>query len=698
MKRIFCVLISCAMFIMALPTMASGITVSGLSKVGELPELKYEYDISFKENNKYVLITEEVIDEDELNYLLEIFSDDNLICVNSDITEVIEASADDITFMFYDEDAVDYGFYVNKDRVLVAIANGHEMTIKQGIFKFKNTDTYNELLDFVAENRVEQKEKDEQQETEGMKNAVNITNFKTIYHASFPLARFGDPFEWGICSYVKEGDSKTTVAAYHAYFYSDDLKVLHLSDGEVLNNKFKSGTKRMVKIKNNSTSGTEYDNNLTGELYSYEVQINVAKDMRAENIKVDYTHLTSNKKFTFYPHMDKCEQVGKLPSDMFSEKNNITHRNKVENLTKLYRESISAENLYLKNSEWGVCKYSTEVSGEVYAFYFYSSYDDEYLISEIEDKILVTPRGDISTKFQNEIDFGTGRVLQGGYEVFDYDFVYPFTFRLGINTDKEIIYRGIFYNDSGRNCVINKYEYLSGNLDSLDFDLQEVAKPVESATPEDYKQAEGESEKKDEQQEKQEDYKETEQEKKEGEKTESDEILKEETEEEPIKENETDSAESDKETSLDYNFIDVPKTHWAYDNIYEFATKGIVLGYGNGYFGVNDPITYEHFSLLLDRLFNYKADNKERVPSIREDVIVSVVKALNIDVSDAKTAIINQRFSDCKNLKEDSLKYIAAAIECGLVIGADGELFPDENLTRAETVTLLKRAVEYKAE
>ncbi|MBR5156834.1 MAG: S-layer homology domain-containing protein [Clostridia bacterium] len=382
---------------------------------------------------------------------------------------------------------------------------------------------------------------------------------------------------------------------------------------------------------------------------------------------------------------------------MFSEKNNTKHKNKVENFTKLYTESISAENLYLKNSEWGICKYSTEISGEVCAFYFYSSYDDEYLISEIKDKIPVTPKGDISTNFQNRIDFGTGRALQGGYEVFDYDFAYPFTLRIGINTDKDIIYRGIFYNNSGRNCVINKYEYLSGNLDSLEFDLQE-AKPVESASPEDDEQKEDETEKKDEQQEKQEDNKETEQEKNEDKKTETDKALKEETAAESEKENKTESTENNNESLLDYDFIDVPKNHWAYNNIYEFAEKGIVLGYGNGYFGVNDPITYEHFGLLLDRLFNYKADNNERVPSIREDVIVSVVKALNIDVSDTKTAIIDQKFSDCKNLKTDSLKYVAAAIECGLVIGADGELFPDEQLTRAETVTLLKRAVEYNAE
>jgi len=140
------------------------------------------------------------------------------------------------------------------------------------------------------------------------------------------------------------------------------------------------------------------------------------------------------------------------------------------------------------------------------------------------------------------------------------------------------------------------------------------------------------------------------------------------------------------------DFIDVPKTHWAYENVSEFSRRKIVLGYGNGYFGVDDSITYEHFGLLLERMFNYTAENIESTPAIREEVIVSVVKALNWDVANVDESIIEKTFSDCGGLRTENRKYIAKAIEKGLVIGYDGKLFADSNLTRAETVTLLARA------
>lgn len=155
---------------------------------------------------------------------------------------------------------------------------------------------------------------------------------------------------------------------------------------------------------------------------------------------------------------------------------------------------------------------------------------------------------------------------------------------------------------------------------------------------------------------------------------------------------ETANSEQTSEAPKVQDFIDVPVTHWAYEQIHEFSENKIVLGYGNGYFGTDDSITYEHFALLLDRLFEYEADNTQSIPAIREEVIVSLVKALKMDVSNADENIINKTFSDCTQLKEQNKKYIAAAIESGLVIGSDGKLFPSDALTRAETVMLLWRA------
>ena len=142
-------------------------------------------------------------------------------------------------------------------------------------------------------------------------------------------------------------------------------------------------------------------------------------------------------------------------------------------------------------------------------------------------------------------------------------------------------------------------------------------------------------------------------------------------------------------------FFDVPSNHYAYSEIKEFSKQGIVNGYGNGYFGAEDSITYEHFGLLLDRLLDYTPDNTDASPAVREDIIVSVVKAIGIDVSTSDENVISESFTDCDNIRDENKKYIAGAIENGIVVGSDGKLFPDKELTRAETVVLLQRAVNY---
>ena len=138
----------------------------------------------------------------------------------------------------------------------------------------------------------------------------------------------------------------------------------------------------------------------------------------------------------------------------------------------------------------------------------------------------------------------------------------------------------------------------------------------------------------------------------------------------------------------------MPKEHWAYDNVKEFSKRKIVLGYGNGYFGAEDSVTYEHFGLLLDRMFDYKAENTENKTAIREYIIVSLVKALKLDVTNVDENIIEETFTDCYLVKPENRKYIAKAIEKGLVVGYEGRLSPKNRLTRAETVTLLARAEE----
>ncbi|MGC8972340.1 MAG: S-layer homology domain-containing protein, partial [bacterium] len=49
-------------------------------------------------------------------------------------------------------------------------------------------------------------------------------------------------------------------------------------------------------------------------------------------------------------------------------------------------------------------------------------------------------------------------------------------------------------------------------------------------------------------------------------------------------------------------FSDVPSTHWAYDAVNELAAKGLILGYPDGTFRGNNPLTRYELAMILSRL------------------------------------------------------------------------------------------------
>ena len=143
----------------------------------------------------------------------------------------------------------------------------------------------------------------------------------------------------------------------------------------------------------------------------------------------------------------------------------------------------------------------------------------------------------------------------------------------------------------------------------------------------------------------------------------------------------------------DVTFSDVPKDHWAYNDITSLAERSVILGYGDGKFGVDDSVTHEQLSLLLKRQFNYDETDRAAQPAKREDIIVSLVKALNADLSSVDTADVS-KFSDADSISADDERYIAYAVKSGLVLGYDGRLNLADNVTRAETAALICRAMK----
>ena len=52
-------------------------------------------------------------------------------------------------------------------------------------------------------------------------------------------------------------------------------------------------------------------------------------------------------------------------------------------------------------------------------------------------------------------------------------------------------------------------------------------------------------------------------------------------------------------------FPDVPSNHWAYDAVNELASKGLIIGYPDGTFRGNNPLTRYEFAMVISRLISY---------------------------------------------------------------------------------------------
>ncbi len=180
-------------------------------------------------------------------------------------------------------------------------------------------------------------------------------------------------------------------------------------------------------------------------------------------------------------------------------------------------------------------------------------------------------------------------------------------------------------------------------------------------------------------------------------------------------------------------FLDVPEDDWAAPFIYNLADRGIVSGYGDGYFGRNNdvlrceyakmlveisktPINQSSFSPYADVPVNewyfpyvtsslsymtgYQTSEgilyfDPEAPASREVVTVAIVKALNLDVSKETTAnqFLAEKFSDWENISTHNRAYIAAAVKKGFITGdQEGTFRPESPIIRAEVAIVLQRA------
>lgn len=114
-------------------------------------------------------------------------------------------------------------------------------------------------------------------------------------------------------------------------------------------------------------------------------------------------------------------------------------------------------------------------------------------------------------------------------------------------------------------------------------------------------------------------------------------------------------------TDVDADSYYAPAVSWA-------ASLGIVKGYDNTTFGVNDAITREQMATILYRFAS------------SQGVDISVGENTNI-----------LSYTDALKISEYAVPAIQWAVGSGIMQGADGKLMPGESCTRAQIVTMLYR-------
>lgn len=121
--------------------------------------------------------------------------------------------------------------------------------------------------------------------------------------------------------------------------------------------------------------------------------------------------------------------------------------------------------------------------------------------------------------------------------------------------------------------------------------------------------------------------------------------------------------------AVDYamSFSDVSTDAYYIEAVRWAASLGIVSGYGDGRFGVNNPITREQMAVMLYRF----------------------AKAQGMDTTQGGMEV--REFNDFEQVSAYAGEAMAWAVNTGILKGADNQLMPKAPCTRAQIVTMLHR-------
>lgn len=186
-------------------------------------------------------------------------------------------------------------------------------------------------------------------------------------------------------------------------------------------------------------------------------------------------------------------------------------------------------------------------------------------------------------------------------------------------------------------------------------------------------------------------------------------------------------------SAYECNFYDVGRDHWAYDHICEMTSRGVLSGYPDNSFRPDKKVTRAEFAKIMtsaagaalqypnyptfddvdsyDWYFPYVETAKYYLSgyetyygyyympddlALREDIAVAMVKLKGYSTDGYDLSLLQTMFSDYQSISNNAQKYVAIAVEKGLISGYDDGTFRgQDSITRAEAATLLYQAYKF---
>lgn len=128
----------------------------------------------------------------------------------------------------------------------------------------------------------------------------------------------------------------------------------------------------------------------------------------------------------------------------------------------------------------------------------------------------------------------------------------------------------------------------------------------------------------------------------------------------------TDEAKAENAKKNGKTFVDVSKTHWAYEAITMMTKASIMVGTGDGKFAPDAVITREQFATMIAQLFKIEIE-------VNQPITGYIFKDLNGSFAD---------------------KYISLLYAMGILEGKGDNTFgPKDSLTRAQAITIVNKLI-----